>query len=90
MATPDKVSSSDIGEIGTNEQQTDSYGSRSDYSGKFPTASSRPKMDVVCVIDLHNHVYLNDRKKAFEDVKTACASMNNVSIQHIQVCLDSH
>ena len=60
---------------------TDSYGSRSDVSLKY--VPTRPKMDVVCVIDLHG----TDRKKAYEDVKVACAAINthNISLTHIQV-----
>ena len=60
---------------------TDSYGSRSDVSLKY--VPSRPKMDVVCVIDLH----ATDRKKCYEDVKVACAAINthNISLTHIQV-----
>ena len=60
---------------------TDSYGSRSDVSLKY--VPTRPKMDVVCVIDLHG----GDRKKAYEDVKVACAAINthNISLTHIQV-----
>ena len=73
-------------EIVSGDIQTDSYGSRSDASGgKFVSSPSRPKMEVVCVIDLHSHHFLSDRKRAFEDVKHACAAMNNVALTHIQV-----
>lgn len=80
------MSAVDVVEIVERDPQTDSYGSRSDYSSKVASWSTRPKMDVVCVIDLINHVNLCDRKKAFDEVKNFCASTNNVSMQHIQVC----
>merc|ERR1712001_261908 len=68
--------------VNSGDVQTDSYGSRSDASGG--KVASRPKMEVVCVIDLHSHQFLSDRKRAFEEVS---AAMNNVSLTHIQVSM---
>ncbi|ODM99863.1 Mitogen-activated protein kinase kinase kinase 15 [Orchesella cincta] len=64
---------------------TDSVGSKSDNSGNTAIVreSARPKMDVAFVIDLQNPVHLSQRKKAFEDVKNACAMLNANCI-HIQ------
>ena len=55
MATSDKLSFPEAFEIGIagDSQTTDSVGSRSDYSGKFQIPS-RPRMDVICVIDFQN------------------------------------
>ncbi len=36
---------------------------------------------VVCVIDLHTHKHLSDRKQAFEEVKFACAVMGRHNVQ---------
>lgn len=65
---------------------TDSVGSKSDHSGNTAIVphAARPKMDVVFVIDLQNSVHLSQRKKAFEDVKNACA-MLNANCHHVQV-----
>ena len=82
MATPEKVSLPDTFEMSTDNPGTDSYGSKSDHSGKFV---HRPKMDVVVVIDLNHHNGLCDRKKAFDEVKVTCAAINNVAVHHIQV-----
>ena len=82
MATPEKLFVSETFEMSTDNPGTDSYGSKSDHSGKF---LHRPRMDVVVVIDLNHHSGLCDRKKAFEEVKITCASMNNVAVHQIQV-----
>ena len=82
MATPEKVSLSDTFEMSPDNPGTDSYGSKSDHSGKF---LHRPKMDVVVVIDLNHHTGLSERKKAYEEVKITCAAINNVAVHHIQV-----
>jgi len=42
-------------------------------------------MDAVCVIDLHQTEYLSHRKKAFEEVKQACAAVS-ANCNHVQVC----
>lgn len=65
---------------------TDSVGSKSDHSGNTAIVphTARPKMDVAFAIDLQNPVHLSQRKKAFEDVKNACA-MLNANCYHIQV-----
>ncbi|KAJ8682464.1 hypothetical protein QAD02_018256 [Eretmocerus hayati] len=60
---------------------TDSVGAHSDLSGN--TISHRPKMDVVCVMDLQQSEHLTHRKKAFEEVKLAC-TMANTKLHHIQ------
>ena len=91
MATSDKLSLSEPFEIITGEHQTDSFGSRSDYSGKFSQQlnPSRPRMDVICIIDLQNHLFLSDRKKAFEEIKLACSELKNVAVHHISVRLNN-
>lgn len=76
------------GESGS-QGQTDSLGSRSDNSGRttvWTRAASKPRMEVVCVIDHHHPTKLADRRRAFEEVKYACSVMGSVNIQHIQVC----
>lgn len=44
----------------------------------------RPRMDVVCVIDIHQTENLMHRKCALDEIKQACSSVN-ANIQHIQV-----
>jgi hypothetical protein len=68
--------------------QTDSLGSRSDNSGRtavWSQAASKPKMEVVCVIDHHHPTRLADRRRAYDEVKYACTVMGSVNVQHIQV-----
>ena len=77
------------GESGS-QGQTDSLGSRSDNSGRtavWTQAASKPRMEVVCVIDHHHPVRLADRRRAFEEVKYACSVMGSVNVQHIQVII---
>jgi hypothetical protein len=67
-----------------------SVGSKSDTSCHLGLSgnsilSGKMKMDAVCVIDLHQTEYLSHRKKAFEEVKQACAAVN-ASCNHVQVC----
>ena len=69
---------------------TDSVGSdrRSDTSGHGPGGvtpiTGRLRMDAVCVIDLNQSEYLSHRKKAFEEVRQATASVN-ANCHHVQV-----
>ena len=73
---------------GGSQGQTDSLGSRSDNSGRtavWTRAASKPRMEVVCVIDHIHPVKLADRRRAFEEVKYACSVMGSVNVQHIQV-----
>ena len=75
------------GESGS-QGQTDSLGSRSDNSGRtavWTAAASKPRMEVVCVIDHHHPYKLADRRRAFDEVKYACSVMGSVNVQHIQV-----
>ncbi len=45
----------------------------------------KPRMEVVCVIDLHSPQRLNDRKAAFDEVKFAVSHVNNANnVQHVQ------
>ena len=73
-------------------KMTDSVGSRSDTSvygpgGVTPT-SGRLRMDAVCVIDLHRSEFINQRKKAFEEVRQACVAVNS-NCHHVQViCIE--
>ncbi|PSN44121.1 Mitogen-activated protein kinase kinase kinase 15 [Blattella germanica] len=65
---------------------TDSVGSHSDASGHTTVTShqaQRPRMDVVCVIDLHQPEHLAHKKRALEEVRQACALVN-ANMNHIQ------
>ncbi|XP_069698242.1 mitogen-activated protein kinase kinase kinase 15 isoform X5 [Periplaneta americana] len=65
---------------------TDSIGSHSDASGHTTVTShqvQRPRMDVVCVIDLHQPEHLTHRKRALEEVRQACVLVN-ANMNHIQ------
>ncbi|CAG7835452.1 unnamed protein product [Allacma fusca] len=71
-------------EIPESRSATDSIGSRSDNSGNTAIAiSTRPRMDVAFVIDLQNHTHVQQRKRAWEEVKNAC-SILNVNCHHVQ------
>lgn len=70
MAAPDKLSLSEAFEICGNDLATDSFGSS---GSKF-----KPKMDIIFVIDLQSPVYITERKKAFEEIKS------NFHFNHIQ------
>ncbi|XP_015596234.1 mitogen-activated protein kinase kinase kinase 15 isoform X4 [Cephus cinctus] len=61
---------------------TDSVGTHSDVSG-HTTISGRPRMDVVCVLDLQQPEHLVQRKRALEEVRQAC-SLVNANMHHIQ------
>ena len=41
-------------------------------------------MDVACVVDLQCSEGLNDRRKAYEEVKSACLSLG-ANFHHVQV-----
>jgi len=72
---------------GDHSGQTDSLGSKSDNSGKTTVtnwAGTRPRLDVACVIDLHQSQHLTDRKRAFEDVKSACSAIAHANVHHIK------
>ena len=73
---------------------TDSYGSKSDTSGSAsrsgannPTSSYKPKMEVVCMFDLHNPKNLGERKKAHAEVRSACKESVNANFHPIHVIL---
>ncbi|XP_049834926.1 mitogen-activated protein kinase kinase kinase 15 isoform X2 [Schistocerca gregaria] len=80
-ATNDMESAADCRSV------TDSVGSHSDLSvhtaSTAQTQLQRPRMDVVCVIDLHQPDYLAHRKRALEEVRQACALVN-AAMNHIQ------
>lgn len=81
----DKTSEANHNNESGSQGQTDSLGSRSDNSGRttvWSQAASKPRLEVVCVIDHHYPVKLAERKRAFEEVKYACPVMG--SVQHIQ------
>ena len=44
----------------------------------------RPKLDVVCVVDLHQSQHQPGREKVLEDVKFACQSIPGAIVHHIQ------
>lgn len=68
-------------------RQTDSMSNLSDLSGNTAITgahSSRPRMEVVCVVDTANATEnLQQRKGALEEVKLAC-TMVNANLQRIQ------
>ncbi|KAK9754931.1 MAP3K TRAFs-binding domain [Popillia japonica] len=71
-------------------RSTDSIGSHSDFSTHTiqPSSSSssimtRPLMDVVIVMDIHQPDHLAHRKRALEDVKQACAQIG-ANLNHIE------
>ena len=43
------------------------------------------QIEIVCVIDLQQNKNLNDRLKAFDEVKTACTDLGQSKVVHIQV-----
>ena len=49
--------------------------------GSSISSPTKPRMEVVCVIDLHLQQHLQDRRKAFEEVKFACAIMGQHNVQ---------
>lgn len=70
----------------TESSVTDSVGSNSDHSAcpsVVPNHSQRNCMDVVCVIDLLQAENSVQRKKAWEEVKEACALVN-ANAHHVQ------
>ena len=46
------------------------------------------QIEIVCVIDLHTKENLNDRVKAFDEVKTACCDLGQSKVVHIQVFIN--
>jgi len=66
--------------------QTDSFGSKSDNSGKttVTNAYTKPRLEIVVVIDLHQPQQLSVRKKALEDVKFSCGSLSYATVHHVQ------
>lgn len=58
----------------------------SDMSGNTAVQTSRPRMDVACVIDTVHAENVTHRKCAFDELRQAC-SLVNANLQHIQVGL---
>ena len=54
----------------------------------FLMCISNFQIEIVCVIDLHTKENLNDRVKAFEEVKTACCDLGQSKVVHIQVIMN--
>lgn len=50
------------------------------------TSSARPRMDLVCVLDITHSVNLAHRKKALEEVRNA-SELVNANFHHITVSL---
>lgn len=69
-----------------NRSVVESIGSQSE--GVSTVASNRFRMDVVCVIDLHQPEHLQHRKRALEEIKQAC-TLVNANLHHVQVCTES-
>ena len=44
----------------------------------------RPKLDVVCVVDLHRSQHQAGREKVLEDVRFACHGIPGAVVHHIQ------
>lgn len=65
-----------------NRSVTDSVGSES----SIPLCQQRPRMDVACVLDIHQPEHLTQRKKALEELRQAC-HLVNADLHHIQVGL---
>ena len=64
---------------------TDSVGSRGSDTCVVPAdRAGRLRMDAVCVIDLHRSEFLSYRKKAWDEVRQACAAANS-NCHHVQV-----
>lgn len=55
-------------------------------SGNTTIPTSRPRLDVACVIDTHQPENLSHRKCALDELKQACSSVN-ANMQHIQVMM---
>ncbi|XP_023349518.1 mitogen-activated protein kinase kinase kinase 15, partial [Eurytemora carolleeae] len=72
--------------LGDGTGQTDSLGSKSDNSGKTTVTNlyPKPKLDIVCVVDLHQAQHQSTRKRAYEDVKFACGAIAYATVHHIQ------
>lgn len=68
-------------DIADNRSVVESVGSQSE--GVSTVASNRFRMDVVCVIDLHQPEHLQHRKRALEEIKQAC-SLVNANLHHVQ------
>lgn len=53
-------------------------------SGKTTITNwTRPKLDIACVIDLHQSHLHPEREKVFDDVKLACAGNADAVVHHI-------
>lgn len=65
-------------------RQTDSMSNLSDMSGNTAVQTTRPRMDVACVIDTVQPEHLAHRKCAFDELKQAC-SLTNANFHQIQV-----
>uniref|UniRef100_A0AAR5P235 mitogen-activated protein kinase kinase kinase n=1 Tax=Dendroctonus ponderosae TaxID=77166 RepID=A0AAR5P235_DENPD len=61
----------------------DSVGSHSDISTHTNATMTKTHMEVVCVIDICQSQNLADRKRALDDVQTACIQVG-ASLSHIQ------
>ena len=55
------------------------------FAGKTTITNwTRPKLDVVCVIDLHRSHHHPERERVLEDVKFACGGIPDSQVHHIQ------
>ncbi|XP_034934270.1 mitogen-activated protein kinase kinase kinase 15 isoform X2 [Chelonus insularis] len=61
---------------------TDSVGTQSDISG-HTAISGKPKIHVVCVMDVQQTEHLNQRKIALEEIKQACTLLSS-NWNHVQ------
>ncbi|XP_074094612.1 apoptotic signal-regulating kinase 1 isoform X2 [Cotesia typhae] len=77
-----EISASPHAAVIDGQSSTDSVGTHSDVSGNT-TISTKPKIQVVCVIDLTQPENLSDRKRALEEIKQAC-SLVNTSFNMVQ------
>ncbi|XP_011303052.1 mitogen-activated protein kinase kinase kinase 5 isoform X2 [Fopius arisanus] len=61
---------------------TDSVGTHSDLSCNT-TISGRPRIQVVCILDLQQSEQLVQRKRALDEIKQAC-TLVNANLNHVQ------
>lgn len=66
------------GGVGGNRGTPNTLSAASSYN----PAAAKPRMEIVCVFDtVQNNA---DRKRAFEEVKNVCQSLQHVQFQHIE------
>ena len=83
---PITVTVTDADNVKESKSITESVGSHSDYSiGTVQYQLNKPKMEVVCIIDVCQKRFLDQRQIALESIKLAC-QLVGAHLQQIQVC----